>query len=134
MTACRTIRGEMDAHDFEPVDESGSDSVEEEPDLSPFPAHRSTVFSKGEDLLHGDDVSPSMPVISWMLVTFLDAVRQPCEVNNYIDGGSNVPSHEDRLGMSKLAMATMVSTRIRASLGELAWMVVSEPSCPVFIA
>jgi len=33
-----------------------------------------------------------------------------------------------------VAMATMVSRRIRESRAELAWMVVKDPSCPVFMA
>ena len=37
-------------------------------------------------------------------------------------------------GRSRLAIAIMVSRRLSASRGELAWIVVSEPSWPVFMA
>ena len=39
-----------------------------------------------------------------------------------------------RSGSSRLAMEIMVSSRLRASRGVLAWSVVSEPSWPVFMA
>ncbi len=39
-----------------------------------------------------------------------------------------------RDGSSTPAIRQSVSRRPRASLGEFAWVVVSEPSCPVFIA
>ncbi len=39
-----------------------------------------------------------------------------------------------RSGMAMPAMRTMFSRRRNPSAGELAWQVVNDPSCPVFIA
>ena len=46
----------------------------------------------------------------------------------------DICSRMTRMGRSKPAMSVMVSTRDRVSRGLLEWMVVSEPSWPVFMA
>ena len=78
-------------------------------------------------------VSPSIPVISLMAVTF----RVPSDTRATWTMSSMAEAICCRTafsGMFRFAMATMVSMRYNASRGLFAWMVVKLPSWPVFIA
>jgi hypothetical protein len=76
---------------------------------------------------------PSIPVISAMLVT----LRVPSERRVIWTTTSMAELICWRIALSgscRPAMATIVSRRARASRGELEWIVVSDPSWPVFMA
>ena len=78
-------------------------------------------------------VSPSMPTTSVMLVTLRGPpcrrlawmIRSTAEANC---------GRRARIGSSRPAMLIIVSSRLMASRGLLAWTVVIEPSWPVFMA
>ena len=77
--------------------------------------------------------SPSMPVISEMLVTL--RVPSPSRLTWITTWMALAICWRIAFsGRSRLAMAIMVSSRLSASRGVLAWSVVSEPSWPVFMA
>src|SRR5262249_51919288 len=77
--------------------------------------------------------SPSMPVISEMLVTLREpSLRRVCWTTIWI--ADAICWRIARSGRLVAPIAIIVSMRLSASRGVLAWTVVSEPSWPVFIA
>ena len=78
-------------------------------------------------------VSPSMRRASVMWVMRRDPSTRR-EIWTIRSNAAAICSRIARKGRSTPAVSTSVSRRARASRGVLAWMVVSEPSWPVFIA
>jgi len=58
---------------------------------------------------------------------------EPRQMDDQPDAGRDVLTH-DAMGSSSAVMATIILSRDNASRVSFAWIVVSEPSCPVFIA
>ena len=78
-------------------------------------------------------MSPSMPVISEMLVTLrVPSLRRVCCTTIWI--AEAICWRIARSGRLVAPIAIIVSMRDSASRGVLAWTVVSDPSWPVFIA
>ncbi len=78
-------------------------------------------------------MSPSMP---WTSVTCVitrrpSGMRETCMMRSRAEA---ICSRMARIGRSKPAISTIVSMRLMASRGLLAWTVVIEPSWPVFMA
>ena len=78
-------------------------------------------------------MSPSMPCTSVTLRDAPRAVRSrvSCTMTSIAEA---ICSRIARSGRSMPAISTIVSMRASASRGELAWIVESDPSWPVFIA
>ncbi len=77
--------------------------------------------------------SPSMPVISDTLTIFrIPPTSRATWTTRLIEAATCF--RITQTGRSKPAMPTIVSSRVSASRGVLAWIVVRLPSCPVFIA
>ncbi len=77
--------------------------------------------------------SPSMPTTSVTCVTWrLPSLNRVCWITRSM--ALATCSRMARIGRSKPARSTIVSTRCRASRGLLACTVEIDPSCPVFIA
>jgi len=93
---------------------------------------REARLPEGENLLHANDV-PFDPVISEMLVTFRlpSLMRLTCTTTSMAEA---IWRRVAISGNRKFDMATIVSKRARASRAEFEWIVVKEPSWPVFIA
>ena len=77
--------------------------------------------------------SPSIPITSVMLVT----LRLPSDKRaawTMTLRAEAICQRTARSGKFNWAIATNISTRLSASFGVLAWIVVNEPSWPVFMA
>ena len=77
--------------------------------------------------------SPSIPVISEILMIFLGPpINRAAWTTMLIVDATCL--RITQIGSSNPAMPTIISIRLTASRGVLAWIVVMLPSCPVFIA
>jgi len=85
-----------------------------------------------QDVLHGDDIAFHAGDLR-ETDDFAGTVAEAADLNDHINRRSNLPAN-GVVGNAQLDMATMVSKRLRASRGVFAWMVVIEPSWPVFMA
>ena len=88
---------------------------------------------EGEDLLHDDRVALHADDLG-DAGHLARAALEPAGLDDQVDGRGELRRAGRGSGSSRPAMLIMVSSRLRASRGVLAWTVVIEPSWPVFMA